>query len=323
MGSFRHSPSWSRIPIGKIEDLSDAVLGAGLEATQMSTGDLSGSLAFSQFDDVICTSGLINGRVGLYGPLSPNMITLGIGLDLAPGTRHWLNEVETGNIGVFYPGDVHDSIYCDGSLYATVTLTAERLEEEAAKNDVVLDCGTLGGTGVHHRNLAPEMLLSLNNAVASIHAGRQDASGDQIGRKMLNALIVHLARPPHLRNGGTNPNSYARIVARARDYIHENLGEPISIDDIAAAAFTSRRTLLRAFTEILDDTPRSYVRRLRLHRIRHELASDAERVCSIALVANEWGISDLGRMAGWYQELFGELPRQTHSLQSGNSENLA
>ena len=130
---------------------------------------------------------------------------------------------------------------------------------------------------------------------------------------MLDALIDHLARPPHLRNGGTSPNCHARLVARAREYIHENLGEPISVDDIAAAAFTSRRSLLRAFTEVLEDTPRSYVRRLRLHRIRHDLASDAERACSIALVANEWGISDIGRMAGRYRELFGELPSVTRS----------
>jgi AraC-like DNA-binding protein len=313
MGSLRHPSAWSRIPIAKIEDLSDAVLGAGLEATQMSSGDLSGSLAFSQFDGVVYSSGLINGRVGLYGPLSPDMITLGIGLDLAPGTRHWLNEVETGNIGIFYPGDVHDSIYCNGSLYATVTLTAERLEEEAAKSDVVLDRKTLGGTGVHHRNLAAETLLTLKSSVTQVHARQPDAGGAQIGRMMLDALIDHLARPPHLRNGGTSPNCHARLVARAREYIHENLGEPISVDDIAAAAYTSRRTLLRAFTEVLDDTPRSYVRRLRLHRIRHDLASDAERACSIALVANEWGISDIGRMAGRYRELFGELPSVTRS----------
>jgi hypothetical protein len=28
-------------------------------------------------------------------------------------------------------------------------------------------------------------------------------------------------------------------------------------------------------------------------------------------VANEWGISELGRLAGWYRELFGELPSET------------
>ena len=48
-----------------------------------------------------------------------------------------------------------------------------------------------------------------------------------------------------------------------------------------------------------------------MHRIRHDLASQAERACTVALIANEWGISELGRMAGRYRELFGELPSDT------------
>jgi hypothetical protein len=41
------------------------------------------------------------------------------------------------------------------------------------------------------------------------------------------------------------------------------------------------------------------------------LASDEERACTIALIANQWGMSELGRMSGWYRELFGERPSDT------------
>ncbi len=98
------------------------------------------------------------------------------------------------------------------------------------------------------------------------------------------------------------------IVRRARAYISEHLAEPICPDTLAQAALTSRRTLFRAFAEILDDTPQIYVMRLRLHRIRHDLASDEERACTVALIANQWGISELGRMARRYRDLFGEFP---------------
>ncbi|WP_437405204.1 helix-turn-helix domain-containing protein [Sinorhizobium meliloti] len=128
---------------------------------------------------------------------------------------------------------------------------------------------------------------------------------------LLRALIDHLGRPPYNHGRRANTHLHARIVARARAYIVEHLSEPIALDDIAAAAFASRRTLYRAFADILDDTPQTYVRRLRLHRIRRGLATDRERACTIAVVANEWGISELGRLAGWYRELFGELPSET------------
>jgi AraC-like DNA-binding protein len=105
------------------------------------------------------------------------------------------------------------------------------------------------------------------------------------------------------------------IVRRARAYILEHLAEPLSPETLAQAALTSRRTLFRAFAEILGDTPQVYVMRLRLHRIRHDLAGDDERACTVALIANQWGISELGRMARRYRDLFGEFPSETLAMQ--------
>src|SRR5262245_31615523 len=94
-GTFAASAGWSRRVASRVEDLSDAVLGAGLEVTQMSRGALSASLAFAERDGIVHSSGRIDGRVALVGPLSQDRPTLGVGLRLAPGSRHWLNEVST------------------------------------------------------------------------------------------------------------------------------------------------------------------------------------------------------------------------------------
>jgi transcriptional regulator GlxA family with amidase domain len=103
-------------------------------------------------------------------------------------------------------------------------------------------------------------------------------------------------------------------VHRAREYIRKNLTAPISMGALATAAETSRRTLCRAFLEVLEDTPQSYVRRLRLHCIRRELVSAAE-ACTVSVVARHWGIGgDMGRLSGKYRELFGETPSATLAL---------
>lgn len=78
--------SWTSVPIARIEDVCDAVYGAGLEATQISTGSLSGNLTFARRDDVLYSSGLINGQVALRDPLSSEQITVGVGLRM--GGRH-------------------------------------------------------------------------------------------------------------------------------------------------------------------------------------------------------------------------------------------
>ena len=105
-----------------------------------------------------------------------------------------------------------------------------------------------------------------------------------------------------------------RLVARARAWIDANLGEPIGIDAIAAAAGASRRTLSRAFFDVLEESPQAYVTRLRLHRIRSDLVAHAVSAPKIAEASNRWGICELGRMAGRYKDMFGELPSETVRL---------
>jgi AraC-like DNA-binding protein len=305
---------WTRVPITSIDDLSDGIYGAGLEATQMAKGTVSGSLAFAQKNGITFSSGFISGTVALTGPLSTKQLTVGVGLHFPPGSRHWMNEAPTGVVGVFHAGDEHDCYYTPGALYVGLTLDADRLEEEAARAELVLDRKALGGTGLHQRLLHPQTVAWLRERFERIHSGRQPTGReDDVFAIMLEAFVDHFGRAPSTSNRGNSRHAHAAIVRRARSYIADHLAAPIALDDIALAAYASRRTLYRAFAEMLDDTPQSYVRRLRLHRIRHDLATDVERACTIALVANQWGISELGRMSGWYRELFGERPSETHA----------
>ena len=301
------------VPIAQIEDLCDAVYGAGLEATQMSTGGLSGSLVFAEKTGLTVTSGLIIGHVALTGPLSLDNVTIGIGLHIGRGSRHWLNEVETGDVGVFHPGDEHDSLYARDSLYAAVTLSTERLEDAAAREDLVLDRKCLGGTGFHPRHVSAPVNSLLRQRFERVHAGGPSALPGEadLCDTLLAVVIRHYARDPFPSNRRSNVGRHAKVVTMARAYILEHLSEPLSLDRIAAAACTSKRTLQRAFAEILNESPQTFVRKIRLHRIRHDIADDAERACTIALIANQWGISELGRMSRWYRDLFGERPSET------------
>lgn len=308
---------WTRVEIARIEDLSDAVYGAGLEAMQMSRAPVTGSLAFAVRDGITYSSGNLEGRVALRGPLSESMITLGVGLRIPPGSRHWLKNVASGDFGVFLPGDEHDALYAPGALYAAVTLDAERLEAIAARAGLVIDARTLGGTGIRERCVSARGLAHLRAGFERAHAGGPMSPWHvaALGRSLLDAAVALLGRTPPTSVGRDNSSGHARVVARARAYVLENLDAPISIDAIAAAAVTSRRTLHRAFVEVLGETPWTYVRKLRLHRIRRDLASEAELACAVAVVANRWGIGELGRMSGWYRELFGELPSETLARQ--------
>lgn len=308
--------TWGRLAIADLEDLHDAVLGAGLDVVQMSRAPVTGSLAFAHVDGVTYSSGRIDGTIELTGPLSDSLITVGVLLRSAPGTRHWLNAVDSRAVGVFMPGDEHQAFYLPGTLYATASLSLEKLEAIAADMDLVLDRRQLGGSGISERRMDARWTAPLLAGFERVHAGGGDlraADREALGRGMLGRLVEHLARAPRLTLDASSARRHGRIVARARAHILEHLDEPLSIAGIARAAFTSQRTLHRAFVDVLGESPQSFVRTLRLNRIRHELADEPEARCTIALVANRWGISELGRLSGWYRELFGELPSQTLS----------
>jgi AraC-like DNA-binding protein len=238
-----------------------------------------------------------------------------VGLRFGPGSRYWLNPVSDGDVAVFLPGDEHDAFYASGSLYVAATLSAERLVEEAAREGLVLDRRMTARTGLHSKPIAAHSLTWLRGRLARIHENGAAPDDDQckLGFAMLRAVIEHYARMPDGGDGRIHPAGHAGIVHRARDFIRENLAAPISLDAIAAAAGASPRTVTRAFHEVLEDTPGDYVRRLRLHRIRRELVSEAEARCaiSISMTAARWGIGEPGRMSGWYRELFGEHPSET------------
>jgi len=64
---------------------------------------------------------------------------------------------------------------------------------------------------------------------------------------------------------------------------------------------------------------------LRLNRIRRDLASPQEAHCTVAALANRWGVSELGRLSSEYRDLFGELPSRTrasHRWQAGADQPL-
>ncbi len=167
---------WARIRIACVENLRDAVYGAGLTVAQMSHAPITGSLAFAVEDGVTDSSGLIEGRVALRGALSERMVTVGTGLTFAPGTRQWLNEVVTGEVGVFLAGDEHDAFYTPSTLYATATLEIERLEQLAAREDLVLDARTLGGSGIATGRIAESALAWLRKRFERVHGDIEESS---------------------------------------------------------------------------------------------------------------------------------------------------
>lgn len=100
-------------------------------------------------------------------------------------------------------------------------------------------------------------------------------------------------------------------VRRAMEIIEEHAAEPLTVADVAEAVGVSARALQDGFRRHLGTTPVSYLRDVRLDRVRAELTAAAPGTTTVTDVAYRWGFFHPGRFAAAYRERFGESPSRT------------
>ena len=112
----------------------------------------------------------------------------------------------------------------------------------------------------------------------------------------------------HLVHAGT-PEPVGReqaAIGRARDYLDQNLGDHVSLDDIAGAAGLPAFQLFRAFERAVGMTPHGYQRQARVRlamqliRTRHSLSEASELS----------GFADQAHLTRWFRRFMGITPGQ-------------
>ncbi|EFO5335512.1 ethanolamine ammonia-lyase subunit EutB [Escherichia coli] len=102
-----------------------------------------------------------------------------------------------------------------------------------------------------------------------------------------------------------------RLLSRAREYVLENMSEPVTVLDLCNQLHVSRRTLQNAFHAILGIGPNAWLKRIRLNAVRRELISPWSQSTTVKDAAMQWGFWHLGQFATDYQQLFAEKPSLT------------
>lgn len=99
----------------------------------------------------------------------------------------------------------------------------------------------------------------------------------------------------------------SRDVRRGEAFIRSNVSRNVRLEDIAAAAGVSVRTLQTSFKRDRHVTPMQYLRNLRLDAARQRLLAG----CSVGEAALDTGFSHQGRFAQYYRSRFGHSPSST------------
>ncbi len=150
--------------------------------------------------------------------------------------------------------------------------------------------------------------------VAEADAGLAPLGQGLMARQMEETLLSGLLEAhchdyaPHLGRGRPVPRP--RHLRLAETFIEAHLDQPITLEDVAAAAGTSARNLQLAFRQHRGATPLGFWRDRRLMRAHADLIA-AGPGTTVTEVALRWGFAHFGRFAESYRARFGLSPRDT------------
>lgn len=136
----------------------------------------------------------------------------------------------------------------------------------------------------------------------------EDDHGIEMSRDIARKLVVY-----HRRPGGQSQFSallelepQSDRVRRALIYAKENLGNPLTVEELAEAASLSTRQFSRLFREETGQSPAKAVERLRLEAAKAMLEGGRHHLDTIA---RETGFSDRDRMRRAFLRFFGQPPQ--------------
>ena len=101
-----------------------------------------------------------------------------------------------------------------------------------------------------------------------------------------------------------------RAVLRVIDSMHENLGEPLTIDDMARTAMFSKFHFSRVFQRVTGLSPGRYLSAVRLQEAKRLLASTS---LSVTDISHRVGYSSVGTFSSRFATAWASRPPSTAS----------
>jgi len=306
------------VPINGPDDLRETTRGSDVKIVQLKPGKLLGRIKHFGVGSLGISLGRFDSAIRMRGDLHQHRIVLGTILDSSGPVTQWWKDVRPADIGVFPAFVEFDAIHGGGAAYLLVSLALPELLAMLGDEGHLADPAFWNTKGLYNIGsvVGARMLPRLMGIISGIEhklTAPSDQAADFLKRSIVevfvSALMSASARASTRSCSGARTG--ARLVSETEDYIDASEGRPVHISELCCALKVSRRSLHRAFTDILGIGPAAYLRRRRLSAIRAILSRCDTAPISIGDLAFEHGFPQTGRFAAYYRAHFGETPSET------------
>jgi AraC family ethanolamine operon transcriptional activator len=291
--------------------------GRDLAITQLTPEPCRGHLLRASLGDMGFDAGAFDGDLRVRGVMARKAFSLVSVMEQEGVLNQWGHRIEEGDIIAIPPGGELDGRFQGHVAYAVVTAPWGLVMQRAEAFEWLADPCFWTEPAVYSpppeaRAACKRVLQGCSGLLRTLGAGVPSGAVAFLRNELLDGLLTALAEVKvegARRQGALNA---ARIVRGAEDFLESGgARQAVQIEDICVALNISRRTLYRAFHDLLDVSPKAYLRLKNMSAARARLLDAGNRPTTVTQVALDQGFWELGRFSGAYRAMFGESPSET------------
>jgi len=227
-------------------------------------------------------------------------------VSLGPGDVHLVSP------SILYDADLHECTFAVVQIpwAAASTLAEEQAGLPAADlrfGSMAPVTGAAGALWARTARFACRQLIESGDTEISLLLAQEMTQ--MVAAVMLRAFPSTTMTVPYLPSPGWAPPA---AMHRAAEFMESHADQPVTTDQIAAAAGVPARTLQDAFRRHYGITPTGYLRGIRLECAHQELTgADPASGVTVRAVAQRWGWLRPSAFAWAYRQRFGVPPGRT------------
>jgi AraC family ethanolamine operon transcriptional activator len=299
--------------------------GRRLAITQLTPEPCRGHLLRANLGDMGFDAGAFDGDLRVRGVMAQKAFSLVSVMEQEGVLNQWGHRIEEGDIVAIPPGGELDGRFQGRVAYAVVTAPWGLVMQRAEAFEWLADPSFWTEPAVHSpppeaRAACKRVLQGCASLLRTLGGGVPSGAVAFLRNELLDGVLTALAevKVEGVRRQGVL--NAARIVRGAEDFLEGGgARQVVQIEDICLALNISRRTLYRAFHELLDISPKAYLRLKNMSAARARLLDAGARPTTVTQVALDHGFWELGRFSGAYRAMFGEAPSETLRAAQGDS----
>ncbi|WP_255367697.1 helix-turn-helix domain-containing protein [Caulobacter sp. UNC279MFTsu5.1] len=299
--------------------------GRDLAITQLTPEPCRGHLLRANLGDMGFDAGAFDGDLRVRGVMARKAFSLVSVMEQEGVLNQWGHRVEEGDIVAIPPGGELDGRFQGRVAYAVVTAPWGLVMQRAEAFEWLADPCFWTEPAVYSpppeaRAACKRVLQGCSGMLRALGAGVPSGAVAFLRDELLDGVLTALAAvrvEGGRRQGVLNA---ARIVRGAEDFLESGgARQVVQIEDLCLALNISRRTLYRAFRDLLDISPKAYLRLKNMSAARARLLEAGVRPTTVTQVALDQGFWELGRFSGAYRAMFGESPSETLRAAQGDA----